>query len=85
MKNTLPTRVFDDELHLEVGDKKVLLKTVGPAHTKGDVLVHVPEDRTVFTGDILRPRRRGTLTRIESYSWAGKVALSAYMLRQQER
>jgi cyclase len=53
VKNTLPTRVFDDELKLKVGDKEVLLKTVGPAHTKGDVLVHVPEDRTVFTGDIL--------------------------------
>ena len=26
---------------------------VGPAHTRGDVLVHVPSDRTVFTGDIL--------------------------------
>ena len=26
---------------------------VGPAHTGGDVIVHVPEDRTVFTGDIL--------------------------------
>jgi glyoxylase-like metal-dependent hydrolase (beta-lactamase superfamily II) len=26
---------------------------VGPAHTRGDVLVHSPADRTVFTGDIL--------------------------------
>jgi cyclase len=26
---------------------------VGPAHTRGDVLVHSPRDRTVFTGDIL--------------------------------
>src|SRR5262249_40215525 len=26
---------------------------VGPAHTRGDVLVHSPSDRTIFTGDIL--------------------------------
>jgi glyoxylase-like metal-dependent hydrolase (beta-lactamase superfamily II) len=26
---------------------------VGPAHTRGDVLVYVPEDRVMFTGDIL--------------------------------
>ena len=26
---------------------------VGPAHTKGDVIVHVPGDRVVYTGDIL--------------------------------
>ncbi|SEN83718.1 Glyoxylase, beta-lactamase superfamily II [Rhodospirillales bacterium URHD0017] len=66
VKNTLPTRVFDDELRLEVGDKAVLLKTVGPAHTKGDVLVHVPVDRTVFTGDILFVEGHPVL-------WAGPV------------
>jgi glyoxylase-like metal-dependent hydrolase (beta-lactamase superfamily II) len=50
---TLPTRTFDGELTLTVGDKTVQLLEVGPAHTKGDVLVYVPADRTVFTGDIL--------------------------------
>ena len=48
-----PDRTFAGELSLEVGTKKVELIEVGPAHTRGDVLVHVPEDRTVFTGDIL--------------------------------
>ena len=64
--NTLPTRVFDDELKLKVGDKEVVLKTVGPAHTRGDVLVHVPKDRTVFTGDILFVEGHPVL-------WAGPV------------
>ncbi|NVB40620.1 MBL fold metallo-hydrolase [Pseudenhygromyxa sp. WMMC2535] len=50
---TLPTRTFDDALSLQVGDKRVELIEVGPAHTKGDVLVWVPEDRVVYTGDIL--------------------------------
>jgi glyoxylase-like metal-dependent hydrolase (beta-lactamase superfamily II) len=36
-----------------VGDKPVELIEVGPAHTRGDVLVHSPADSTVFTGDIL--------------------------------
>jgi len=49
----LPTRTFSGELELSVGDKKVELLEVGPAHTLGDVLVHVPQDETVFTGDIL--------------------------------
>jgi cyclase len=26
---------------------------LGPAHTKGDLLVHLPKERVVFTGDIL--------------------------------
>ena len=48
-----PTRTFSNELELKVGDKTVRLKEVGPAHTRGDVIVHVPDDRVVFTGDIL--------------------------------
>ena len=48
-----PTLTLSGELTLKVGDKPVRLIVVGPAHTKGDVLVHLPDDRKVFTGDIL--------------------------------
>jgi len=48
-----PTKTFQDRLSLKVGDKPVDLIKVGPAHTKGDVLVLLPEERTIFTGDIL--------------------------------
>jgi glyoxylase-like metal-dependent hydrolase (beta-lactamase superfamily II) len=44
---------FDGRLDIEVGGRVVELIEVGPAHTGGDILVHVPSDRTVFTGDIL--------------------------------
>jgi cyclase len=50
---TLPTRIFEQELTLTVGGKQVRLVNVGPAHTAGDVMVFVPQDRVVFTGDIL--------------------------------
>jgi cyclase len=53
IKHTPPTRTFDGELDLSVGDKPVHLIEVGPAHTRGDVLVYSPTDRVVFTGDIL--------------------------------
>lgn len=53
INRALPNRTFEGELDVKVGDKQVLLKQVGPAHTHGDVLVYVPADRTVFTGDIL--------------------------------
>ena len=49
----LPSRTFERELTLTVGDKRVELIEVGPAHTRGDAVVWVPEDRTLFTGDIL--------------------------------
>ena len=50
---TPPTRTFEDRLSLSVGDKRVELLHVGPAHTRGDTLVFVPADRVVFAGDIL--------------------------------
>ncbi|MGH8196761.1 MAG: MBL fold metallo-hydrolase [Steroidobacteraceae bacterium] len=48
-----PTRTFDHRLDLQVGGKRVELHMLGPAHTLGDALVWLPEDRTVFTGDLL--------------------------------
>lgn len=62
-----PTRTFTGEYSVQVGDKKVDLIEVGPAHTAGDVLVHVPQDKTIFTGDILFIE--GT-----PIMWAGPVA-----------
>jgi len=50
---TLPTRTFDDRLDLDVGGRRVELIEVGPAHTRGDAIVVVPDAKTVFTGDIL--------------------------------
>jgi cyclase len=50
---TPPTRTFEDKLTLNVGDKRVELLHVGPAHTRGDTLVYVPQDRIAFAGDIL--------------------------------
>jgi cyclase len=64
--NVLPTRTFEHELTLSVGDKRVELINVGPAHTKGDVLVHVPDDHTVFTGDIVFAEGHPVM-------WAGPV------------
>lgn len=49
----VPDQTFQGRLELDVGDKAVHLIEVGPAHTRGDVLVHLPGDRVVFTGDIL--------------------------------
>ncbi|MDX2171187.1 MAG: MBL fold metallo-hydrolase [Deltaproteobacteria bacterium] len=50
---TPPTTVFDDRLDLELDGLKVELLYVGPAHTAGDVIVHLPAQRIVFTGDVL--------------------------------
>ena len=48
-----PTQTFDGRLELQVGEKPVHLIEVGPAHTRGDMIVHLPDDGVVFAGDIL--------------------------------
>jgi glyoxylase-like metal-dependent hydrolase (beta-lactamase superfamily II) len=51
---TLPTRTFsEDRLSLRLGGKHVEVIRVGPAHTKGDVIVHSPVEKVVYTGDII--------------------------------
>src|SRR5271169_4463071 len=46
---TPPTTLFDERLALELDGVRVELLYVGPAHTAGDVIVHLPEQRIVFT------------------------------------
>lgn len=50
---SLPTRTFDEKLTLTVGDKTVELVDLGPAHTLSDTIAWVPDDKVVFTGDLL--------------------------------
>lgn len=49
----LPTETFSGELELRVGARRVELWEVGPAHTRGDVVVFVPDARVLFAGDLL--------------------------------
>ncbi len=48
-----PNKTFDEQMSVRVGARTVELFEVGPAHTRGDVIVHIPDQKTVFTGDIL--------------------------------
>ncbi len=48
-----PTLKFSGKLQLEVGGRPVHLVELGPAHTAGDLVVYLPDDRIVMAGDIL--------------------------------
>ncbi|GGS25938.1 hypothetical protein GCM10010252_76150 [Streptomyces aureoverticillatus] len=50
---TQPSHTFTGRLELHVGDTAVELIEVGPAHTAGDLIVHLPDSGVVCTGDIL--------------------------------
>jgi glyoxylase-like metal-dependent hydrolase (beta-lactamase superfamily II) len=48
-----PTTLVDDRLDLDLDGLAVELRYVGPAHTAGDLIVHVPGARVVFAGDVV--------------------------------
>lgn len=51
----LPTVTFRDRMTLHVGELTAELLFVGPAHTNGDIVVWLPEQRVLFAGDLLLP------------------------------
>jgi glyoxylase-like metal-dependent hydrolase (beta-lactamase superfamily II) len=63
----LPQETFTGALSVRVGEKELRLIEVGPAHTRGDTLVHVPAERVLFTGDIL-------FSGAHPIAWAGPVS-----------
>lgn len=48
-----PGVTFEDRLDVYVGDLKLELHYVGPAHTVSDIVVWVPERKVLFTGDVV--------------------------------
>ena len=57
IEERLPDTTFDgDALELEVGAghdaRRVRLLHFGTGHTRGDVLVHLPEEKVLFLGDV---------------------------------
>lgn len=48
-----PTESFDGHHTLTIGGRQVELLELGPAHTPGDAIVHLPDAGVVFTGDLL--------------------------------
>lgn len=64
---TPATRTFDDDLDLDVGGTAVRVINLGPAHTGGDSVVFVPDERVLYAGDLLFIG--GT-----PISWAGPIS-----------
>jgi cyclase len=49
-------RLFDKEDTLDLGNVRVRLLSLGPAHTRGDTAIFVEPDGALFTGDIVMNR-----------------------------
>ncbi|MEM8855631.1 MAG: MBL fold metallo-hydrolase [Pseudomonadota bacterium] len=50
---TWPTTTFTGRMSVYLGKRRVDLMQVGRAHTAGDIVIHVPDQNVMFTGDIV--------------------------------
>ena len=50
---TWPTIVFEKRLTLMMGKLRVEIMQLGRGHTKGDTVVWLPDDRVLFSGDLV--------------------------------
>ena len=48
-----PDLTYEGQLRIELGGRVVELLDLGPAHTRGDQLIWLPEERIVFAGDLV--------------------------------
>ncbi|MFF2729180.1 MBL fold metallo-hydrolase [Streptomyces sp. NPDC058008] len=48
-----PTTYFTGELELTLGEYTVQVSSLPPAHTGGDLIVYLPAQRAVFSGDVI--------------------------------
>jgi cyclase len=67
IESVLPKQTFSGELSLRVGERELQLIEVGPAHTRGDTLVHLPAERVLYSGDVL-------FAGAHPIAWAGPVS-----------
>ncbi|MFJ6855583.1 MBL fold metallo-hydrolase [Streptomyces sp. NPDC091271] len=67
-----PTTYFTGELELTLGEYTVQVSSLPPAHTGGDLIVYLPAQRAVFSGDVIfssTPRQPGD----HPVHWAGPL------------
>ena len=50
---TWPTTTFSESMTVYLGNRRVDLMHLGRAHTAGDIVIHVPDENVMFTGDIV--------------------------------
>ncbi|MDF3415974.1 MBL fold metallo-hydrolase [Sulfitobacter sp. M57] len=51
-KVTLPTKTFEDEYLVEMGDMQIEARYLGPAHSPGDIVIWLPAQSLVISGDV---------------------------------
>lgn len=52
IRMTPPDLTFEDRMTIRLGEREVQLIYLGRAHTAGDILLYLPQDKLLYAGDI---------------------------------
>ena len=64
---------LEDEKILDLGNRKVLIKNLGAAHTMGDIIIYDYKTKTYFVGDLLFKGRAAAFTDANLTEWKKKI------------
>ena len=64
-QDRLPTKTVANKENVTINGVKLTLLHYAPAHTSGDLMVYLPEQKIVFTGDIIATNQPYTLIHAE--------------------
>ena len=64
---------LEDEKILDLGNRKVLIKNLGAAHTMGDIIIYDYKTKTYFVGDLLFKGRAAAFTDANLIEWRKKI------------
>ena len=68
----LPVITFDDHMEVNWGGRTLKLYYFGPGHTDGDLVIHIPEENLIMTGDLFAGW--GPSIRLIDYNGGGSLA-----------
>ncbi len=60
---------LDGDAELSVGGMRLLIKSVGPAHTPEDLVVYLPQEKLLFAGDLVFRARIPYVGQADSRHW----------------
>ena len=71
---TLPNITLTEEMTLPIADRTIVVRYLGIGHTVGDVIVWLPTEKVIFTGDLVYINRLPWLGEGESREWLKGLA-----------
>lgn len=64
-----PSVVVKDRLELKAGDRTLILLHNGPGHSEGDLMLYLPDDKILLSGDVLSVAMLPYMQDADSTAW----------------